>query len=57
MIDRIKILRDLKLLLIERFGKNIKDVILFGSQANENADTDSDYEIFNNTYDKTRLEI
>ena len=45
MIDRITILRDLKLLLIEKFGNNIKDVILFGSQTKEGAATDSDYDI------------
>ena len=45
MVDKVKILRDLKSVLTKKFGNNIKDVILFGSHANERANRDSDYDI------------
>ncbi|MBC8487460.1 MAG: nucleotidyltransferase domain-containing protein [Bacteroidetes bacterium] len=47
-------LKKLKHLLIKNFGDNIKDVILFGSQATETATDLSDYDILivlRNEYD------
>lgn len=38
-------LGDLKYLLQSKYDKNIKDVILFGSQATGNSKSDSDYDI------------
>lgn len=49
-----KILIELNQLLIKTFGTNIKDVILFGSQATETATDHSDYDILivlRNEYD------
>lgn len=45
MKNKKKILSDLKLSLIKVFGNNIKDVILFGSQAYGDEKPDSDYDI------------
>ena len=45
MKDKIKILRDLKSLLINNFGDNIKDVILFGSQVTNTSYENSDFDI------------
>lgn len=45
MKNKKKILSDLKLSLINVFGNNIKDVILFGSQAYGDEKPDSDYDI------------
>ena len=38
------VLNDLSILLRNRFGDNLKDVVLFGSQANGTAHKDSDYD-------------
>ena len=43
--ENIKLIRNLKLLLQNNFGSDIKDVILFGSQAKGNASELSDYDI------------
>ncbi len=45
MAVKTKILKDLKLSLIDKFGNNINDVILFGSQINDSAAKCSDYDI------------
>ena len=45
MKNKKKILSDLKLSLLKAFGNNIKDVILFGSQAYGGEKPDSDYDI------------
>lgn len=42
--DKIKILKDLKLALINRLNDNLVDVVLFGSQLIDNK-ADSDYDI------------
>ena len=44
MIDKIEILHDLKNHLYSKFGKEIKKVILFGSQASNTASIGSDYD-------------
>lgn len=49
-----KILKQLKNKLIQRFGDDVKDVILFGSQATDKATEYSDYDIViivNRNYD------
>ena len=43
-IDKKLVLNDLSNLLRDRFGDNLKDVVLFGSQANGTAHKDSDYD-------------
>jgi len=45
MIDKHKILTDLKIHLRQNYGDSIKDVILFGSQARGDSNKDSDYDI------------
>ena len=54
MLDKLTILRELKRLLQEHFHDDIKDVILFGSQAAGTAHEDSDYDVLivlNRAYD------
>ena len=54
MQANIKILKKLKTSLINKFGDNIKEVILFGSQVTGKAHENSDYDvliILNNDYD------
>jgi predicted nucleotidyltransferase len=54
MPDKFTILRELKYLLQEHFQGDIKDVILFGSQATGTAREDSDYDVLivvNGEYD------
>ncbi len=54
MKDKVKIIKELKEHLISKFGDNIKDVILFGSQAKGTAKEFSDYDvviILKNDYD------
>jgi predicted nucleotidyltransferase len=43
-IDKKVVLNDLSNLLRERFADNLKEVVLFGSQANGTAHKDSDYD-------------
>ena len=45
MKDKIQIVKELKEHLISKFGDNIKDVILFGSQAKGTAKEYSDYDV------------
>jgi len=45
MPDNRKILKDLKSHLRQNYGPAVRDVILFGSQAREEASKDSDYDI------------
>jgi len=45
MIDNHQILLDLKKHLQENYGKSVKDVILFGSQARGDSKEYSDYDI------------
>lgn len=44
MADKYQILNAMKATLSEKLGDNLKDVILFGSQAYGNATVDSDYD-------------
>jgi len=61
MDEKLKIIRELKLKLIENFGDNIVNVILFGSQITGKANEFSDYDILivlKNEYDwKTENKI
>jgi len=43
-IDKKVVLKDLNNLLRVRFGDDLRDVVLFGSQANGTAHKDSDYD-------------
>ena len=54
MADSVMILKALKHHLVSRFGDDINDVILFGSQASGKSMDDSDYDILvllTNDYD------
>ncbi len=44
-VDRQRVLKDLSHLLKSKFSDDIKDVVLFGSQASGKAHKDSDYDI------------
>jgi len=44
MADKYQILNDLKSMLSKNLGDNLKEVILFGSQAYGGAHADSDYD-------------
>jgi predicted nucleotidyltransferase len=44
-VDTLMLLKELKQRLVQRFGDEIKYVILFGSQAKGMAQDDSDYDI------------
>lgn len=44
MADKYEILNAMKATLSEKLGDNLKDIILFGSQAYGNATADSDYD-------------
>jgi len=44
MADKYQILNAMKTTLSEKLGDNLKDIILFGSQAYGNATADSDYD-------------
>lgn len=61
MKTNIKILKKLKKSLINKFGENIKEVILFGSHVTGKAHENSDYDvlvILNNDYNwKYKREI
>lgn len=45
MIDKITIIKDLKRYLQKGYNESVKDIILFGSQANGVSDKNSDYDI------------
>ena len=45
MIDKTKIMSELKRHLIKNYGDSVKDVILFGSQARGDSDEYSDYDV------------
>jgi len=45
MIDKLSIIRDLKSYLQMGYNESVKDIILFGSQANGVSDENSDYDI------------
>ncbi len=45
MIDKLKILKDLKQHLIKYYNKPIKDVILFGSRASGTEENFSDFDV------------
>jgi predicted nucleotidyltransferase len=54
MMNKLILLNELKKLLAARFGKDIREIILFGSQVTGAASEDSDYDvliILNNEYD------
>jgi predicted nucleotidyltransferase len=44
MADKYQILKAMKATLSEKLGDNLKNIILFGSQAYGNATADSDYD-------------
>jgi len=44
MADKYQVLNAMKATLSEKLGDNLKDIILFGSQAYGNATADSDYD-------------
>ena len=53
-MNKLILLEKLKSLLVARFGEDIREIILFGSQATGTAGKDSDYDvliILNNDYD------
>lgn len=53
-MDKLKILKEIKSLLVQRFGDEITKVVLFGSQARETSQEYSDYDILvilNHDYD------
>ena len=53
-MDKLILLKELKNLLTLRFGQDIREIILFGSQVTGAANEDSDYDvliILNNDYD------
>jgi predicted nucleotidyltransferase len=45
MIDKLTILRDLKGHLQKGYNNSVKEIILFGSQAKDNSNENSDYDI------------
>lgn len=45
MLDKIFLLKELKHVLQDHFQDDIKNVVLFGSQATGNAREDSDYDV------------
>jgi len=45
MTDYLNILKELKILLTRKAGKDIKDIVLYGSQIQENRNEESDYDI------------
>ena len=54
MKDKKEILQEIKELLVAHFGRDIKDVILFGSRATGKAHKNSDYDVLivlNRNYD------
>ena len=54
MMDKINLLNEIKSLLAAKFGQDIREIILFGSQVTGAANEDSDYDvliILNSDYD------
>lgn len=45
MTKKIKILKEIKLLLTQKAGEDIRDVVLYGSQIHKKRNRDSDYDI------------
>jgi len=45
MKNHLKIIKDLKSLLVTKLGKDIRDVILYGSQIKGTNDQESDYDV------------
>jgi predicted nucleotidyltransferase len=45
MADKLTILRDLKGYLQKKYNHSVKDLILFGSQLDDNSNDNSDYDI------------
>jgi len=45
MKNHLKIIKDLKSLLVTKLGKDILDVILYGSQIKNTYDQESDYDV------------
>ena len=45
VVNAIIVITELKRVLVSQFGDNIKDVILFGSQASDKPSEDSDWDI------------
>jgi len=45
MVDKLTIIRDLKIYLQNGFDTSVKEIILFGSQANGNSNDNSDYDV------------
>ncbi len=45
MSDQLDIIKELKVLLTQKTGKDIKDVVLYGSQIQKNRTEESDYDI------------
>jgi len=45
MTKNIEILKELKLLLTQKAGEDIKDIVLYGSQIRKRRKEDSDYDI------------
>ena len=45
MTKKIKILKELKLLLTQKAGEDIKDVVLYGSQVQKKSNEESDYDV------------
>jgi len=45
MPDRINIIKELKVLLTQKVGEDIKDVVLYGSQIQKNRNEESYYDV------------
>ena len=45
MVDKLTIIRDLKIYLQNGFDTSVKEIILFGSQVNGNSNDNSDYDV------------
>jgi predicted nucleotidyltransferase len=45
MPDGIDIIKELKVLLTQKVGEDIKDVVLYGSQIQKNRNEESDYDV------------
>ena len=45
MSDQLDIIKELKVLLTQKAGEDIKDVVLYGSQIQNNRNEESDYDV------------